>query len=343
METVQIFRDKKELPKGTKIIDTVERSLRELCVVRHPELKSLSPEIANARFKSFLQEINIEPIYAYYPWKKLAVLMMPEDIYFELRTARNRNIITKEEQEIYHNATVGIIGLSVGFNVVSALVFSGGPRRLKIADYDVIDATNLNRLRAPVWALGMNKAEFAAQEIWGLDPFAKLELWEQGVSKDTLEKFIIGDPKLDIFIDEMDSLDLKFLSRILCRTHGIPVVMATDNGDNVILDVERFDEEPDRKFFHGLGEEVNPDTLSNLSYAKWVEVAVKIVDPKNLTLRMQESLREIGKTIAAVPQLGTTATLAGVAAAYAVRKIVNREPMSSGRYFVTLESLGGSG
>lgn len=338
MQLPSIEKDKRLLPPDAKFIDTIPSALKELCVIRNPLLKSASPIEREERCVAFAKENEIMPsVYVYYPWRNIVVRVPSEEVYLELRTARNKNIINKKEQEIYRAAQVGIIGLSVGSNVINALVFSGGPKNLKIADYDVIELTNLNRLRAPVFAVGMNKTDFAAQQVWELDPFSDLDLWSDGVSRDTLERFIVN-PKLDVFIDEMDSLELKLLSRMICREHRIPVVMATDNGDNVILDIERFDEEPERPILHGLVEGVDPDKIAGLPYSEWVKVATRIVDPTNLTQRMKESLFEIGKTIAAVPQLGTTATIAGSAVAYAVRKITTKQELKSGRYIISLDN-----
>ena len=113
--------------------------------------------------------------------------------------------------------------------------------------------------------------------------------------------------------------------------------MATDNGDNVLLDVERFDLEPERPIFHGLVEEKEVLGASNLSYVDWVKLVTKIVDPSYLPQKMIESVSEIGKTVAAIPQLGPTAAVAGAAMAYAVRKIANNQEMPSGRYVINLE------
>ena len=114
--------------------------------------------------------------------------------------------------------------------------------------------------------------------------------------------------------------------------------MTTNDGDNVILDVERFDEEPEREILHGLVRDIDPDKLKDMPYAKWLEAAKKIVAARNLSQRMQESLAEFGKTIAAVPQLGTTASIGGAIIAYAVRQIANDEPIPSGRYIFDLAS-----
>lgn len=337
---VKIFKKISQLPPNARIIETVESALRELSVIRHPNLKSASIKEIDDKAASFYKNKGaIKTLYIYYPERNVAVHTVSEKIYFELRTARNKNLITKKEQENYRNMSVGIIGMSVGFNVVSSLVFSGGPKFLRIADYDNIEISNLNRMRAPIFKVGSNKAIFAAEQIWEIDPFAKIDIWDRGVKENDLEKFITKNPKLNIFIDEMDDLALKLKSRIVCRKHRIPVIMATDNGDNVIVDVERFDKEPRRKILHGLVEDVNIESLSGISYKEWVKIATKIVNPKNFTPRLRASIRSIGKTIAAVPQLGSTATIAGSSAAYVARKIANGQKMPSGRYFINIDEI----
>ena len=52
---------------------------------------------------------------------------------------------------------------------------------------------------------------------------------------------------------------------------------------------------------------------------------------------MQESLSLIGKKIPSVPQLGTTANIAGAAVSYALRRILTKQDIPSGRYVVSLE------
>ena len=113
--------------------------------------------------------------------------------------------------------------------------------------------------------------------------------------------------------------------------------MATDNGDDVIIDIERFDLEEARPVFHGLVDEKKPEELNNLNYRTWLKLSTQIVSPNYLTEKMQDSLLEIGKTISAVPQLGTTASMAGAAISYAVRRIASHQNMPSGRYAIGLE------
>jgi hypothetical protein len=335
MEKPLVYKSASELPENTTIVEAYQGSREELFFIENPSKKKGMDGVEQA-LSSYLDTTKHEEVWVYYPWKQTAVHTVSEELYYKLRTSRNRFVITDEEQKAYRDTFVGIAGLSVGSAILSALVISGGPKSFKIADFDTIEITNLNRLNADLLDVGENKTHVAAKRAWALDPFAGIELWENGITKETLEKFIL-DPKLDIFIDEMDSIDLKIAGRLIAKTNKIPVLMATDNGDGVILDVERFDLESDREIFHGLLADTDISDLSNLTYRDWLMLATKIVGPEYLTGHMQQSIVSIGKTIPSVPQVGTSATMAGSAMAFAIRKIRSGESMPSGRYVINLE------
>ena len=329
----QIFASKEEVPAGATFVDALNGSLSELFFIEHPHFKKPMPEAQEA-LKSYMESVDIPGVWVYYPHHNVAIHTLPEELYFKLRTARNKNIIKEAEQLAYRNSKVGVAGLSVGSAILSALVISGGPKSIKLADFDTVEVSNLNRIKATLPDLGKNKADVAARNLWELDPFAELEIWDKGVNKENITDFISG---LDIFIDEMDSIDVKILSRLIAKEKKIPVLMATDNGDSIILDVERFDLEPDREIFHGLVGHFAEEDLTNLDFKQWLKLATQIVGPEYLTERMQESLLVMGKEIPSVPQLGTTANIAGSAMAFVVRRIANGLPMPSGRYTLGCE------
>ena len=334
-EAPQIFTAEKEIPKHGIKIDDSEHWLKEIFLRDHPAVKNDFSKFA-VEWKSF-QSLIPNRCWVYYPWGDKTVVLPEEETYLSLRTMRNHNIINQEEQNRYRRAVVGVAGLSVGSAVLSALVLSGGPKRIKLADPDTVEISNLNRLRATVLDLGQNKAVVAARNVWEVDPFAELEVWDKGVTRETLTDFLTK-PRLDVFIDEMDSIDLKIAARFVCQSEKLPVVMATDNGNGIILDIERFDLEPGRPIFHGLlGEGIKPEDFANLSFRDWLQLATKIVGPEYLTGRMQESLLEIGQSIVAIPQLGPSAMMAGAAAAFAVRYIATGMDLPSGRYLINLE------
>lgn len=331
-----IYINKNNLPKNIKIIEAFDRSLEEFFFIEHPQFKKEQPE-SKKYLEEFKKSNKIKGVWIYFPWDKKAVHTVPEEIYFKLRTARNRNIITEDEQRNFRNLKIGIVGLSVGSVVLSSLVYNGGPKIFKLADFDEVEITNLNRMKGDIEDVGKNKTIVAAQKVWRLDPFAKLFLWSDGINDKNIEKFIVGKPKLDIFIDTMDSLDLKIKARFICKENKIPVLMITENGDNSILDIERYDLDKNIPIFHGRLGKVRQKDFKSLSYKDWLKLAAKIVGAEYLTEKMQNSLLQLGKTVAAVPQLTTSVNIGGAAITYAVRRIANKEKMPSGRYIINLE------
>lgn len=328
-----MYPDATALPRGARRIDTFLSALTELFFVEHPSIGKRHPDAA-ALAAAFTARSRVKSIWAYYPWRHAAVRIPEERIYYRLRTARNRDLIPEDEQVRYRKLSVGVAGLSVGSAAVGALVATGGPARLKIADPDTIELTNLNRIRATLLDTGENKATVAARGIWELDPFAKVEVWEAGLDAKTLVRFVRG---LDVFVDEMDDIGMKVACREVCRKARVPVVMATDNGDGVILDVERYDTEPARASFHGRVSLPEGD-LSDLSREAFVALANAIIDPVLFTDRQRDSISAIGSRLAGVAQIATAATIAGAAVAFVVRRIAAGLPMPSGRYIMSCEN-----
>jgi hypothetical protein len=326
------------LPIDCNVIEAYESAIKELFFLDNPQFKKGLPGTDQA-LQNYLQTSSVPETWIFYPWKNTIIHSVDEETYFKLRTARNRDIITPEEQIQFRNSTVAVVGLSVGSAIVQSLVINGGPKYLKIADFDTLEITNLNRIKGTLLDIGSNKTELAAKNVWELDPFAELSLYDKGINKDNLETFLFNPTKTEIFIDEMDSIDLKIYSRLLAKKNRIPVLMATDNGDSIILDVERFDLEPDREIFHGLLGDIGWEQAENLNFKDWLKLATKIVSPKFLTERMMDSILGIGKHLASVPQLGTTANIAGAAMAFAVRRICNKQDFPSGRFTLGLENI----
>jgi molybdopterin/thiamine biosynthesis adenylyltransferase len=112
---------------------------------------------------------------------------------------------------------------------------------------------------ATVFDLGLNKAHVAARRIAELDPYRPVDVFEAGLTVDTVDAFLDG---LDILVEECDSLEMKALLRIGARDRQIPVLMATS--DRGIVDVEPFDKEPQRPILHGVTASLYDNEFSNL-------------------------------------------------------------------------------
>ena len=176
-----------------------------------------------------------------------------------------------------------------------------------------------------------------ARQIYELNPYAEVEIFSEGLTKEGLEKFVAGPAKLDVLIDELDSLGIKYLIREAAKKYSIPVVMAADNGDNAVVDVERYDLDPNLEFFQGRLGKTSYEELTGLDKFGIGRTITKHIGPENITPRMQESLLEMGKTVVSWPQLGGAAWINGAAVAYCVRKIVNKQPIENNRALISLD------
>lgn len=336
MEKPIIFPYGHMAPKNIPIIDAMNSALKELFFIRHPQFKESMEQAKRPLAEFVIKNKNaIKSVWVYYPWLNKVVRCPEEEIFFEIKTARNKNFITQEEQNRYRNFRVGIMGMSIGSNILWPLVASGGPRFIKISDADTIEISNLNRMLAPLSAYGENKAIFMSKKIYEMDPFLNLECWENYIDENNIEKFISG---LNLLIDEIDNLSLKFLSRNIAKKYKIPLIMVTNVGNNVILDIERFDVEPNRPIFHGLLKGIRINELTNLPYKEWVKIATKIVGPKYLSQKMKLSIQSIGKTTAAVPQISPTALIAGSVVTQAIMRLASKNKVKSGRIFFKIDN-----
>jgi len=335
MSSPQFFTDESRVPASALRVDSFTSSIAELFFIDNPTIAKGSAE-SSAQVESYVSSTAVKKLWIYLPWCNTAILLPEENVYFRLRTARNKNLISESEQNTYRDSVVGIAGLSVGSTALSSIVRTGGPKQIKIADPDIVEITNLNRMNATIGDLGSNKTQVAAQSVWEIDPFAQVTQCVQGLSMELLPEFIGGDTPLDVFIDEMDDIKLKFESRLVCKQLGIPVVMATDNGDGAIVDIERFDIETDRPIFHG---RVDPSVAQSAKTRfEFIEAAKAIIDSSLFSERQADSLSQIGTTLSGVPQLGSAAVIAGAAVAYATRQICVGAPLPSGRYVLSCES-----
>jgi hypothetical protein len=276
--------------------------------------------------------INEPARWAHFPWRRTMVRILGPESFRALRLDRNRNKITREEQNSLARLRVGVVGLSVGHAIAHTLALEGIVGELRLADFDHIELSNLNRIPATVLDLGINKAVVAARRIAELDPYLRVEICPDGLTADNTAEFVEG---LDVVVEECDSLDVKATVRDAARRAGIPVLMETS--DRGLIDVERFDLEPDRPIFHGLLGAVQPGELVGLSTHDKVPHVLRILEPAELSSRMAASMAEIDETLTTWPQLAGDVTLGAATIAAAVRRLGRGGDLPSGRARVDLD------
>ena len=330
--------------RTTIVVDSLAEQFEELYAIRHPQ--SIMTGITKRQVADFCSELAIGSgstdeygMWAWYPWISTIVHFLPEELHTELRTSRNRNLITRDEQSQFYNAHIGVAGLSVGNSVVAALIHTGGAKHLRLADGDTLSGSNTNRIRAGFHMVGLAKYALIAREAYLVNPYSEMSIFPKGLTGENLEKFLTFPKPLDVVIDEMDTLYLKIQLRLLARKHRIPVIMAADNGDGVVIDIERFDLHDDLPLMHG---QVPETELLGISPQTPRVIAAKIisrwVQPDNIADRMKDSLLELGKSLYTWPQLGNAAFMAGSLMAYVARKIIVGDPLVEGKIVISPDS-----
>jgi len=280
----------------------------------------------------------------YYPWLNQLIHFLPDEQHQELRTGRNQNLITKEEQKNYYNSTVGILGMSVGSHVAIVLAMTGGAKHLKLADPDTLSGDNLNRIRNGFQNVGVKKVVLVARQVFEFNPYTEIEIFNDGLTEGNLENFLSGNSKLDVLVEEMDNPYLKLKVRYRAKELQIPIVMAADNGDGNIVDVERFDITPNYPILHGILGNTRPEDLKNVAPLDLPKVIARIAGANLAVSRMLDSVAEVGRSLYSWPQLGTAANLCGTVLTYLCRRIILKDPLiKSGRYLVSLDAIFESG
>lgn len=264
--------------------------------------------------------------WVYYPWRRVVVSLLGPRGFRVVRLDRNRHLITAEEQDRLGALRIGVVGMSAGHAIASALAIEGLCGELRLADFDELELSNLNRVPASVLDVGDNKAAVAARHIAELDPYLPVVVFGRGVMAENLAEFLDG---LDVVVEECDSLDMKVLVREAARARRLPLLMATS--DRGLVDVERYDLEPDRPVFHGLLGDVDAGRLAGLADRDKIPHVLKILDASELSARGAASLIEVGHTLSTWPQLASDIAVGAAAIAEAVRRIGLGEHLPSGR------------
>ncbi len=327
-----------------EIFDTYLDQLKELFLLRNPRFKF--DRDYHLDFKKWLidykkgRDLNDFGSWIYYPWLGQVVHLLDESEFLELRTGRNKNLITEEEQQIYYNTKIGILGLSVGSHIAETIAMTGGAKKMNLADYDILSGSNLNRLRTGINDIGLAKSTILCRKIYRINPYSELEIFDRGISDRNVVDFLTGDGGVDILVEEMDNPYYKIKVREVAKKFGIPVIMATDNGDNIFVDIERFDNDGDLPLLNGLAENITSEDFKDMEPKQLPKMAAKIAGADLACERMQNSVLEVGKSLYSWPQLGTAANLCGSAVAFLVRKIAMREDkIKSGRYEINLDAI----
>lgn len=323
------------------VYDELYDQLKELVKISNPS-RLLKGEDYEELIPKHVGDTNMEEygVWVYYPWNNKLIHLLDEEEFVKVRTSRNQYKITEEEQEVLSHKKIGVIGLSVGQSVSLSMAMERSFGEIRLADFDVLELTNYNRIRTPLYNLGIKKVIAVAREIAEIDPYLKVVVFEDGLTEDNMDDFYLAGGKLDALIDECDGVDMKVLCRIKARALQIPVLM--EASDRCTIDVERFDLEPDRSILHGFIDHLDISKLKELkTNEEKIPYLAPMVGVETMSARLKASAMEVGNTITTWPQLASAVIMGGGAVADIWRRIALDQYHESGRYFIDMNELVG--
>jgi len=174
-------------------------------------------------------------------WHICALLLRNSTL---IRSSHGSSWLTDRNHLI--NQVVAVAGCSVGSMIAHSLAFDMRPRNMKLADGKPYHLSNANRVQLRHGDIGRNKAVVTAEAIHAIDPFMKMSVYQEGITEQNVTDFVVGNDTLgelaaSIIIEETDNPKVKILIREKARKHRVPVVMVSDLGSAVLVDVRRFD------------------------------------------------------------------------------------------------------
>jgi hypothetical protein len=155
-----------------RVHDEIHSQVEELIKCRNPKTVYTKESLHKAA-SEFFEKTDKDKygVWVFYPWSNRLVHVLDEEEFVFVRTSRNQYKITPEEKKILATKKIGVIGLSVGQSVSITLAMERGCGELRLADFDVLELTNLNRIRTGVHNLGLAKVYSVAREISEIDPY----------------------------------------------------------------------------------------------------------------------------------------------------------------------------
>lgn len=323
-----------------EVHDRIEDQVEELLRCRTPQ----DPFGGQPRSRAIADTLGSRPEsygrWVWYPWSGRLVHVLPESEFRRVRTDRNRDKITREQQCGLLDRRIGIIGLSVGSSAALTCAMEGIGGAFRLADFDRLGLSNLNRLRSGVHELGLEKSVLCARRMYELDPYLDIEIHRGGITEDNIEDFFSAGEDgrgLELLIEECDTSWVKVAAREHARKRRIPVLM--DTNDRGVLDIERFDLEPDRPLFHGRTGDTTAADVRDLDQQAALRLLLDVVDEQRLSPAMTDALTRVGRTLSSWPQLASGVMLGAALVTDTARRILLGEPLLSGRYSIDLEAL----
>jgi molybdopterin/thiamine biosynthesis adenylyltransferase len=275
-------------------------------------------------------------------WHRLALVASNSSLYLD----GERKLDWEEIRDKFDSAVPAVVGLSVGSNIGKAIIADIRPDNILISDPNLFKVTNANRVLGLTYkdlvlakselpkalergSFLQTKVDVFFRNVASLDPYINIHTYPR-VDRGNVQAFLAegkGKPKATTIIDVCDSPEVKVELAEEARRQRIPLVRATDAGSTVRIDTIRYDKNPNAPLAFG----VTDDEIYSLmrkadsSRANFYEFASALIG-KDCFERDDEfaaiSRGEIKKHFTSIPQLGSTAMIAGGMVAGLVARMI---------------------
>jgi hypothetical protein len=313
------------------IIDTIERQLADLALVRLPSAHRSAERDRFAEQAAASKGARASyGVWVYFPWEAKAVHLLAPDDYFDVITNRNQDKITRDEQIRLRAKRVGVVGLSVGGEAAVTVAQEHLCGEIVLADFDRLDLSNLNRLNAGCDELGLRKTAIAK-----IDPYLKVTVFGEGVTAENAGQFLDG---LDLLIEECDNPQIKRGVRLFAKERGVNLAYAAD--ERGFFSVEPYRDFPELDPFHGrITQPQQPRERYSTALAFFRALSEWIGGWDNLSERTRESLVRISDDLCGYPQLASEARYAAGQIGHLARRLLLGERIPPYCGYLDLDDL----
>ena len=316
----------------TKVYDTREIIQDNLVELEHPDLYMNDREKAKLMSNDEIKKRSIGR-WVLFPWLSELVRYPNPDDYYDLRTYRFRDLVTEEQQKELHAPRISVSGLSVGSNITELLTRVGIGSAMVMSDRKRPKISNIGRARLDMRDTLDEKIDSNAKKLSVLDPFIEQVHIREGITESSLAKLERAKP--DIIVDEVDDMSSSALLRNFARELRLPYVSVSDIHDRAMLEICRYDYDPDTPLYASRVPDKVADRLLSGETTKKEETdifAKSIGGYHVLTPSLIESSVRINDTLSGIPQLGDTAFMAAALATKAIRQILLGKKADTGLY-----------
>jgi ThiF family protein len=247
----------------------------------------------------------------------------PHDEFYAQLVARNRGLISDEEQERLRTTTILVAGCgSIGGAVIEPFVRMGA-EHMVLAEPDGYDLPNMNRQSVRLQDLGRNKAEVFQERLRDVNPYASIRVDTRGICAENVEALV---REANLIIDGVDvttkpPLAAKFALHQWAKRLQVPVVSGYDIADLQLVPIYDY-RRPGTAVLHGRVRAEEIEGLEPLDFLRRVIPNAAI--PYEMIAEMRRQLRGEREGF---PQLISTANLFSALALRAALDLLAGRPV----------------